>query len=540
MPGIPPGDSGDSIGNEEPTDVNRMAVPWNPRSGDGLDTIGSESGASPLGAAWLESGTYELAPGAALGEYRIEGKIGQGGMGVVFGAIHPTIGKRAAIKVLKKELCRDPLQLERFVSEARVVNEINHPNIVDIFAFSEMPDGRWYFVMEWLKGETLYQRIHRAPFSFADLVGIVRPVCRALEAAHGKGITHRDLKPENIFLVEVPNERQPHVKLLDFGLAKLQRSYERNHNTAVGTIIGTPQYMAPEQAAGTDIDHRVDVYALGGILFELMTGRPPFQADNAIELVAKHVIEAPIRPSSLQPEIPTVVDELVLKMLAKSPDDRPALSEVIRILERVRWRPGSSMKMTAVRQIPAATPPSDSMSEEEPTSQVDEDFSQMMMPMSTSLPSPSEQLVPTLSEQLAMPVAARKRAATPPGAGDSLEHKITLDAHGVGRPPAESDSMELGPSGGPRPTLVGTAVPLPVATTASGPIRAAGAAKPATPWLVGAAARRRPGARAGAAPDAAPARADRAADEQPADGRRDQRGDRRGARRVRRRARRRR
>jgi len=192
---------------------------------------------------------YDLEPGTALGEYRIEGKIGQGGMGVVFSAVHPLIGKRAAIKILKKELCADPHTLERFVDEARVVNEIGHPNIVDIFAFGEMPDGRSYFVMEWLKGETLRARIARGKLAPAEVGQIVRPLARALEAAHEKGVIHRDLKPDNVFLVDVRGEVAT-VKLLDFGIAKLARNDHRVEKTATGAIVGTPQYIAPEQAKG--------------------------------------------------------------------------------------------------------------------------------------------------------------------------------------------------------------------------------------------------------------------------------------------------
>ncbi|MBA3454416.1 MAG: serine/threonine protein kinase, partial [Deltaproteobacteria bacterium] len=250
---------------------------------------------------------YHLEPGTALGEYRIEGKIGQGGMGVVFSAIHPLIGKRAAIKILKKELCADPHQLQRFVDEARVVNEIGHPNIVDVFAFGEMPDGRSYFVMEWLKGETLRARIAHSSMGTAEVSAIIRPLARALEAAHEKGVIHRDLKPDNVFLVKVRGE-EPTVKLLDFGIAKLARNDQRVEKTATGAIVGTPQYIAPEQAKGYAIDHRADIYALGGIIYELLTGRPPFVADNAMEMVAKHLMETPMPPSHFAPSVMPELD----------------------------------------------------------------------------------------------------------------------------------------------------------------------------------------------------------------------------------------
>ncbi|HTR52043.1 MAG TPA: serine/threonine-protein kinase, partial [Kofleriaceae bacterium] len=259
---------------------------------------------------------FALEPGTMLGDYRIEGKLGEGGMGVVFSAIHPLIGKRAAIKVLKKELCADPIALERFINEARAVNEIGHPNIVDIFTFGETLGGRSYLVMEWLKGTTLRDRIARERLRLPDVCAIVRPLARALAAAHDKGIIHRDLKPENVFLVDVKGEATI-VKLLDFGIAKLGRAGRSLERTATGEMVGTPMYIAPEQARGREIDARADIYSLGGIVFELLTGRPPFVADNAMDMVAQHLIEPPPSPRELAPDVPIELDRVVHAMLAK-------------------------------------------------------------------------------------------------------------------------------------------------------------------------------------------------------------------------------
>jgi serine/threonine protein kinase len=300
---------------------------------------------------------YDLDPGTPLGEYRIEAKIGQGGMGVVFSAVHPLIGKRAAIKILKKELCADPHTLERFVDEARVVNQIGHPNIVDIFAFGELPDGRSYFVMEWLKGETLRARIARATLDVSAVSKIVRPLARALEAAHEKGVIHRDLKPDNVYLVDVRGE-EPTVKLLDFGIAKLARNDHRVEKTATGAIVGTPQYIAPEQAKGYAIDHRADIYALGGIIFEMLTGRPPFVADNAMEMVAKHLMESPLPPSQFARGIPSELDELVLGMLAKQPEGRPSLTEVCEVLEHLKVRAATASPIGGRMQTAPVVPSS--------------------------------------------------------------------------------------------------------------------------------------------------------------------------------------
>jgi eukaryotic-like serine/threonine-protein kinase len=283
-----------------------------------------------------KAGVFVLEPGAILGEYRIEGKIGEGGMGTVFAAVHPVIGKRAAIKVLRKDLCEDPHSVERFMDEARVVNQIGHPNIVDVFAFGEMVDGRHYLVMEYLKGETLRARMDRSQLDLAEICSILRPLARALEAAHGKGVIHRDLKPDNIYLVDIPDE-PPRLKLLDFGIAKLAREDHRISRTATGAMVGTPQYIAPEQAKGHAITIAVDIYSLGGIAFELVTGRPPFTADNAMEIVAKHLMEAPPRPSQLT-SVPRELDDLIHGMLAKDPRSRPSLATVCAVIDRVRIR----------------------------------------------------------------------------------------------------------------------------------------------------------------------------------------------------------
>ncbi|HEY4056388.1 MAG TPA: serine/threonine-protein kinase [Kofleriaceae bacterium] len=325
--------------DDDHTELNAPIVP----ASDGEKTeiggilvgpgVGDESSMVGRGTtlANIDLRDFEIKPGMRLGEYEVEAKVGQGGMGVVYAAFHPLIGKRAAIKILLKELCNDTATVERFIDEARAVNEINHPNIVDVFAFGEMPDGRRFLVMEWLEGETLRQRIARSRPSLAEVGAIVKPLVRALQAAHAKQVIHRDLKPDNVFLAK--RDDHPVVKLLDFGIAKLVRNDNGVSKTATGAIVGTPQYIAPEQAKGYAIDHRADVYALGGIIFELLTSRPPFIADNAMEMVAKHLMEAPVPPSSLVSGISPELDDIVLRMLAKKPEGRPELAEVVSVIE---------------------------------------------------------------------------------------------------------------------------------------------------------------------------------------------------------------
>jgi serine/threonine-protein kinase len=293
-----------------------------------------------------------LQVGTMVGEYRIEGLLGEGGMGRVYAATHPVIGKRAAVKVLHPRMSMNPEVVDRFVQEARAVNQIGHPNIVDIFSFGELPDGQSYFVMESLKGESLHERIRRQPLSRDELCHFVVDITHALDAAHEKGIIHRDLKPENVFLHQIKNGLQ--IKLLDFGIAKLANTEDtRLERTRTGAMMGTPKYIAPEQARGYAVDARVDIYSLGVMMFELATGRLPFEADNAMDLVASHLHDEPPRMSSMRRDIPRILDDLVAAMLAKRADDRPSLARVREVLDEVRALPPGDIAYT----VPDLTAP---------------------------------------------------------------------------------------------------------------------------------------------------------------------------------------
>ena len=270
--------------------------------------------------------TRDVAPGTMVGEYRIESKIGEGGMGAVYAAVHPLIGKKTAIKVIHAELGTDAIVVERFVQEARSVNQIGHPNIVDVFSFGKLPDGRPYFAMELLQGENLRMRASRTFMPLADAIQIVDEIAGALEAAHEKHIVHRDLKPDNVFLAQA--RRQIVVKLLDFGIAKLAAADGGLSKTSTGELIGTPGYLSPEQARGKNVDHRTDIYALGVMLYELVTGRLPFMAESAMDIVMMHITEQPRRPRELVSDLPPALDQLIVQMLDKEPDRRPALVEV--------------------------------------------------------------------------------------------------------------------------------------------------------------------------------------------------------------------
>ncbi len=280
----------------------------------------------------------DLVPGTVVGEFRIEGKLGQGGQGTVYAAIHPLIGKRAAIKVLSRRLCGDLHAVERFIQEARAVHHIGHPNIVDSFAFGTLPDGRAYFMMEWLQGDTLAAALERGQLKKRIAYEILIQMCDALEAAHEKGVIHRDLKPDNVFLVETRD--RPLVKILDFGLAKLADSdvTQPRSRSRSGVALGTAGYMSPEQARGKPVDGRTDIYALGAIAFQMLLGRLPFDGESAIDILAKHLAEPVPAPRAIWPQIPRPLEKLLVQLLDKEVAPRPQLSEVRELLVELRDR----------------------------------------------------------------------------------------------------------------------------------------------------------------------------------------------------------
>ncbi|NOK32634.1 serine/threonine protein kinase [Corallococcus exercitus] len=265
--------------------------------------------------------------GAQLGEFVIQERIGAGGMGVVYRAEHPIIGKQAAIKVLRAELMA-PEQEQRLVVEARSVNAIRHPGILDIFNFGKLPDGRPYVVMELLQGQSLAAVLRaRGRLDVGTTVWMLEQILSPLGAAHRAGVVHRDLKPANVFMVERP-DAAPTLKLVDFGIAKVLQSRE-GLTLADGSVLGTPDYMAPEQIRGGAVGPATDLYALGIMAFQMLTGARPFQGEN-VQVMFAHVEQAPPRLSSKVEGIPPEFDALVLQLLEKDPAKRPASAEVVR------------------------------------------------------------------------------------------------------------------------------------------------------------------------------------------------------------------
>lgn len=297
----------------------------------------------------LAPGADEHLVGQTLdGRYRIIEVIGQGGMGIVYEAEHVLIEKRVAVKVLRQDFTRKPDVVERFRQEARSASKIGHPNIIDVIDFGETPSGASYFVMEKLEGEDLAEVLCReCVLAPARAVNLIYQCCRALSAAHAKGIFHRDLKPENLFLVRTPAGAES-VKIVDFGVAKMSDLADdpsgSRRLTRTGMLFGTPEYMSPEQARGMQLDHRADIYALGIILYELVTGRVPFEGSNFMEVLSKHGTEPLPELTVANPG--TIVSEalraVVLRALCKDREVRfQSMDEMAEALAAVPEMPSN-------------------------------------------------------------------------------------------------------------------------------------------------------------------------------------------------------
>ena len=270
------------------------------------------------------SGNEELPVGSVVGgRYRLHHCLGSGGMGTVYAASRVIDGQQLALKIIRREHTEDPTMLARFQREGRLISTIRHPNIVEVFQLDEA-DGSWFIAMELLEGMNLGTAMaHRGVYQPADALPVLLGILDALEVAHGQQIVHRDIKPENVFLLP-RGDQPPHVKVLDFGVAKVVGLAAEEQLTRSGTVLGTPEFMAPEQAVGTGVDHRSDLYSVGCVGYAMLCGRPPFVDNWPLRVIMKQAFEAHLPPSRLRPDLPSAaaVDKFLGRALEKKPADR--------------------------------------------------------------------------------------------------------------------------------------------------------------------------------------------------------------------------
>ncbi len=297
-----------------------------------------------------------------VGSYRMEEVLAEGGMGIIFMAEHVKLGRKVALKMLRPQFSNNQKAVTRFFREARAVNEIRHDNIIEITDFIEDYRGDNYYIMELLDGQDLRKLIMKAgPLSVPRSLSIAIQVADALVAVHAAGIVHRDLKSENIFMVK-RGDNPDFVKLLDFGVAKLIRHTDEEdiHKTVEGTILGTAEYMSPEQASGKSVDFRTDIYSLGVVLYEMLTGRRPITGKSFSEIIYNQLTVTPVRPSRLEDlsiSMPLYLEELIMQCLEKDYELRPQSMEELEARLRNIGREESVQCETASRELPVVRKP---------------------------------------------------------------------------------------------------------------------------------------------------------------------------------------
>jgi len=310
------------------------------------DSVKHDDPTSPLPAGWSPP---ELSTNAPIGEYRVVSHLSEGGFGVVYLVEHRLLHRRAAAKILHRHLACRPGALQRFLLEAQAVNRIHHPGIVDIFDFGILPDERPYFIMELVDGVDLEHRLRATgPMSPAEALDLLEQICDALGAAHAAGFIHRDVKASNVLVTEQPDGGL-RAKLIDFGVAKLLPPGADAATTA--SLVGTPTSMAPEQIRGDGVSPQTDVYAVGVMLYHMLTGRLPFQAQSASELSQLH-LEADAPRPSLHGDVPVALDAVVVRCLSKRAEDRYASMAELRDAARAALH-GSPTTTTTKATRPA-------------------------------------------------------------------------------------------------------------------------------------------------------------------------------------------
>ena len=307
----------------------------------GLQTHGTDLPRCPdhgLPFVDLRDGNDPLLGTTIAGRFTILGRLGRGSMGAVYRARQEAVGRDVALKLVRQDRAHDPETKGRFEREARAISALVSPHTVTAFDFGEAEDGSWFLAMEMLEGETVGERLRRVGrFDWFDALRFTRDALQSLAEAHSKGIIHRDLKPDNLFLSRVLGSTSGHehesCKVLDFGIAKWSRDEDETKidqlETQAGTVFGTPRYMSPEQAQGTPLDARSDLYSLGVLLYQMLSGRAPFVDDDAVVVMARHIKDEPPRFHTMTPEVsvPESIEKILWRVLAKSPGDRPDSAE---------------------------------------------------------------------------------------------------------------------------------------------------------------------------------------------------------------------
>jgi serine/threonine protein kinase len=299
------------------------------------------------------------------GKYRILSKVGQGGMGTVYKSLHLAFNELRALKVISRELLGDELFLKRFKHEAVITHNLQHPNAVRVDDIDEAEDGRPFIVMEYIEGRSLRKLIREeGPLAVPRVCSVIKQVAAALDAAHRINMVHRDIKPENIVLIEGPGGEQ--AKVLDFGIAKVKEArlgdIQGMTLTGTGVVVGTPQYMSPEQAMGkrgNDLDGRSDLYSLGVVMYQMLTGELPFKAETTVEMLLAHVQQSPAPIQSLHPDlrIPERLAALTMRLLEKNPDRRPATAQaLIEEIERAEEEWADASRAAALQATAVVTP----------------------------------------------------------------------------------------------------------------------------------------------------------------------------------------
>lgn len=296
--------------------------------------------------------------------FRLLEVVGTGAMGTIFKAEQVSLGKTVVIKLLHRHLLGDPSLSKRFHREARAASLLNHPNTIQIIDFGQMQNGPLYIAMEFVPGRDLADVLfHEFPMAPMRVVNIVRQIASALDEAHANGVLHRDLKPENIMVGDRRNQPD-FVKVLDFGIAKLQDGVQTAgaFQTVAGVVCGTPEYMSPEQARGETLDGRSDLYALGVLMYQLLTNRLPFEGESPLAVVSQHLSQEPVPPSRFANGIPPSLENLTLALLVKARDERPAAAlDVVAELDRIQRElesagqdaDGTDATMIEIRALPA-------------------------------------------------------------------------------------------------------------------------------------------------------------------------------------------